>query len=131
MEITNNIGNNHTSFGIRIVTNEAFRKTVKYAAKNGKLQELDDALYKLSKAGDGDLLIINGVDKSGKVFSNFTLDAKRSVSNQCHNSAEEAAVNGFIELSEFGEKFRKLFGKKVKFKRVYPSVIIAKYGSKN
>lgn len=45
MEITNNIGNNHTSFGIRIVPNEAFRKTVKYAAKNGKLQELDNALY--------------------------------------------------------------------------------------
>lgn len=129
MQITNNMGT-QPHFGVRIVANSDFRKTVKYAEKHGKLQELDNALYKLSKANKGDLLVINGIDKDGNAYSNFTINAKRTQPNNCKNSPEEAAVKGFIELAEFGHKFEKLFGKKVKFRKLNTYQVFEKYSDK-
>lgn len=130
MQISNNFTNQQTSFGIKFVPNDAFKKTVKYAEKSGRLHELDDALHKLSKVGEGDLLLINGIDKSGTVFSNFTLNARRSVSNPVRKTPEAAAVDGFLELAELGDKFKKLFGTNTKLKKINANQIIAKYCGK-
>ena len=130
MQVLNN-NLDKTQFGVRIVPNDAFRKTVKFAQKSGRLDELDNALHILSKVGEGDLLLINGVDKSGNMYSNFTINAKRTVANNYRRTPEESAIDGFIELAELGEKFKKLFGKNVKFKKLKATDVLNKYSDKS
>ena len=109
------------AFTAKIVGNKAFHDVVKYAQETNQLRVLDNALHNLSLANDGEILIIHGKNKAG-VFSNFQM-GKRSVGNQVYETPEESSLNGLVQLSLLGRKFRSLVGGNVKSKISSESII--------
>ena len=107
------INQNQNTFGATFINTKSFREVAHYAEKNGKLLELDTALYRLSKANKGDILLIHGKTPNGRVFSNFNM-GKRAIQNLGAKTPEEASFNAICELGELGRKFKRLIGGEVK-----------------
>ena len=117
------------SFQAKFVNNKAFKDVVNYAEKSGQLNKLDTALYKLSKADRGNIIILQGKIENALVpfFSNFTLYKdgfrgyrdRNAVQNLINGAStpEEASFKSILELAEFGKKYKKLFN--VKEPKIY------------
>ena len=119
----NIVCNNSPSFGMNFVKSPALREVVDYAAKEGKLLQLDSAMNMLRNVNGGDVLIVHGKTPAG-IFSSFVM-GKRSVQNLANGakSAPEASFNAIIELSQLGRSFRRLVGGDVKVKLTPESLL--------
>lgn len=109
MKIQHN--NSCPSFNAKFRNNRAFQEVVQCAVDKNCLKTLDSALNTLKKADDCTITIAHGYDNSGKIYSTF-LKNRRSVSNQVSESTSpaEASLDGILELSWLGRKFKSLVG---------------------
>lgn len=103
--------NNCLSFNAKFKNNKAFQEVVQYAVDNNCLRTLDSALNNLRKADDCTITITHGLDNKGTIFSTF-LNGRKSVSNPVAEakSPAEASLDGILELSWLGRKFKSLVG---------------------
>lgn len=103
--------NQSPTFSAKFKNNKAFQEVVQYAVDNNCLRTLDSALNTLKKADDCTIVVTHGVDNKGVIFSTFLKD-RRSVSNSIAEakSPAEASLDGILELSWLGRKFKSLVG---------------------
>ena len=100
------------SFGLKFYRNANFEEVINTC---NKLQELDQAFNKLLHLeGDGDIVIIHGINAEGKMFSSFAL-GRNSVRNSVEgcSSPIEATTKAIFELIDpRNSKLRTLLGGK-------------------
>lgn len=103
--------NSCPTFNAKFKNNKAFQEVVQYAVDNNCLRTLDSALNTLKKADDCTIVVAHGLDNKGGIYSTFLKD-RRSVSNSVAEakSPAEASLDGILELSWLGRKFRSLVG---------------------
>lgn len=120
--------NSCPSFNAKFKNNKAFQEVVQYAVDNNCLRTLDSALNTLKKADDCTIVIAHGLDNNGVMFSTF-LKGRRSVSNSISevSSPAEASLDGILELSWLGRKFRSLVGTSQPKQNITKDSIINEY----
>lgn len=116
------------AFNARFTNDKAFREVVQYAQEKGCLRTLDSALNTIKKANPGKISIIQGQTPDGKIYSTFTT-GRRSVSNMVSDAKTpaEASMDGILELSMLGKKFKSLLGVSKIEQDITPNSIIKEY----
>ncbi|MBQ8460648.1 hypothetical protein IJ541_11200 [bacterium] len=117
------------SFGLKFYRNKNLEEVV---LSEKRLQNLDQAFNKLLHIEGGDIVIIHGINKEGKIFSTFTL-GRNSVQNNTagYKTPIEATKRAILELIDpENSKLTKLLGGKKPKVSITENDIFSRYTTK-
>lgn len=116
------------AFSAKFVNNKSFQNLVKYAQEKGCMRTLDSSLHSLSKVDNAVIRICDGTTPDGKIYSTF-MSGRRSVPNDVFDAKtpSEATLDGIIELSMFGKKYKSLIGVSRATDSITPQSMIKDY----